>query len=250
MDCEIVRVRCAADIRRAAEAIRDIALEMAGMRVAVCHDIARNVPMTDADGDILADTVFGWRNPADMWWKNDRIALESPLICACRYENEAFWINGDGIHTRQHNPFTEKIDLAEFEMRAMTRAAIVVPVHLPFGQIGAVSFNPLDRDRVDLDGDFQRYGADLELLSRLFVWSYVSVTRGTRRLPVDSRLSKREVECLRWASIGKTDEESSMIMLRSRATVRFHLRNASIKLNAVNRSQTVFKAQQLGYIGA
>ena len=39
-----------------------------------------------------------------------------------------------------------------------------------------------------------------------------------------------------------------MIMSRSRATVRFHIHNASIKLNAVNRSQTVFKAAQLGYI--
>ena len=52
----------------------------------------------------------------------------------------------------------------------------------------------------------------------------------------------------RLAYIGKTDLEISMIMSRSRATVRFHIHNASMKLNAVNRSQTVFKAAQLGYI--
>jgi len=69
-----------------------------------------------------------------------------------------------------------------------------------------------------------------------------------QRLPSGSRLSKREVECLRWAAIGKTDLEISMIMSRSRATVRFHIHNASTKLDAVNRSQTVFKASQLGYI--
>jgi len=39
-----------------------------------------------------------------------------------------------------------------------------------------------------------------------------------------------------------------MIMSRSRATVRFHIHNASVKLDAVNRSQTVFKAAHLGYI--
>ena len=50
------------------------------------------------------------------------------------------------------------------------------------------------------------------------------------------------------AAIGKTDLEISMIIGRSRATVRFHIHNASIKLDAVNRSQTVFKAAQLGYI--
>jgi DNA-binding CsgD family transcriptional regulator len=70
-----------------------------------------------------------------------------------------------------------------------------------------------------------------------------------QRLPAASRLSKREVECLRWAAIGKTDFEISAIIERSRATVRFHIHNASIKLDAVNRSQTVFKAAQLGYIG-
>ncbi|PNB42319.1 helix-turn-helix transcriptional regulator, partial [Pseudomonas sp. FW305-130] len=67
-------------------------------------------------------------------------------------------------------------------------------------------------------------------------------------LPAHLRLSKREVECLRWAAIGKTDFEISMIIGRSRATVRFHIHNASTKLSAVNRSQTVFKAAQLGYI--
>jgi DNA-binding CsgD family transcriptional regulator len=64
------------------------------------------------------------------------------------------------------------------------------------------------------------------------------------------RLSKREVECLRWAALGKTDQEIAMIMSRSCATVRFHIHNAAIKLDAVNRSQTVFKASQLGYLGS
>ena len=40
-----------------------------------------------------------------------------------------------------------------------------------------------------------------------------------------------------------------MILGRSHATVRFHIQNAGEKLDAVNRSQTVFKAAQLGYIG-
>ncbi len=69
------------------------------------------------------------------------------------------------------------------------------------------------------------------------------------RMPVRSSLSRHEVECLRWAAIGKTDVEIGMILSRSRATVRFHIHNAATKLDAVNRSQTLFKATQLGYIG-
>jgi len=36
----------------------------------------------------------------------------------------------------------------------------------------------------------------------------------------------------------------------SHATIRYHINRASEKLNAVNRAQTVFKAGQLGYLGA
>jgi len=53
-----------------------------------------------------------------------------------------------------------------------------------------------------------------------------------------------------WAALGKTDREIALILSRSCATVRFHLQNAAQKLNAVNRSQTVFKASQLGYLGS
>jgi LuxR family transcriptional regulator, quorum-sensing system regulator CciR len=32
-------------------------------------------------------------------------------------------------------------------------------------------------------------------------------------------------------------------------TIRFHIQKAGVKLNAVNRSQTVFNAARLGFIG-
>ena len=131
----------------------------------------------------------------------------------------------------------------------MTHAAIVVPVHLPFGQIGAVSFNPVDKTISDLGDLFESHVQYLDLLSRTFISSYVRTMCRSQRLPLTSNLSKREVECLRWAAIGKTDFEISLIMSRSRATVRFHIHNASLKLDAVNRSQTIFKAAQLGFIG-
>ena len=54
----------------------------------------------------------------------------------------------------------------------------------------------------------------------------------------------------RVAAIGKTDKEISLILALSHATVRYHIQRAGEKLNAVNRSQAVFKAGQLGYLGA
>lgn len=218
-----------------------------GMRAAPAHDIASKQALVDAEGNILARDVFGWSDEK-VWWRNSRIALDSPMISACRFESEVFWANAQGIHTRQPNAYLDSIDLGNFEARSMTRAAIVVPIHLPFGQIGAVSWNPLDRAQTDLSDLFERCSDGFAVLSRIFIGTYVHVMGAAQALPSETRLSKREVECLRWAAIGKTDLEISMIMSRSRATVRFHIHNASLKLNAVNRSQTVFKAAQLGYI--
>ncbi len=245
---DAVRIDGPGDVRRAAEAFQKIVSGIANMRVAPAHDIADKRTPVDADGNILARDVFGWNAEDKVWWKNSRIALDSPITSACRFESEPFWVNADGFRTRQPNPYLDAIDIKNFDARAMTRAAIVVPVHLPFGQIGAVSFNPLDRDKTDLQDDYLAFGDAFGLYSRTFISSYVHAMGNLQRLPPGSRLSKREVECLRWAAVGKTDMEISMIMSRSRATVRFHIHNASVKLDAVNRSQTVFKASQLGYI--
>jgi LuxR family transcriptional regulator, quorum-sensing system regulator CciR len=245
---DLVRITGPEDVRRAAEALHKISMETAQMRVAPAHDIADKRTPVDAEGAILARDVFGWEAEDKVWWKNSRIALDSPLTSACRFESEPFWVNANGFRTRQPNSYLDAIDLRNFEARAMTRAAIVVPIHLAFGQIGAVSFNPVDRGKSDLTEEFAAYSDAFGLYARTFIASYVQAMGELQRLPSGSRLSKREVECLRWAAIGKTDMEISMIMSRSRATVRFHIHNASIKLDAVNRSQTVFKAAQLGYI--
>jgi len=245
-----VRIIDRDSVRPAAEAFRRIVEELGGFRIAACHNIAVKEPMVDAEGAVLASEVFGWTTEeSDRWWMSPRIALDSPLPGACRYTNDPFWVNAEGIRSYQRNAFLEKIDLSNFEARALTRAAIVAPVHLPFGQVGAVSFTLRDQSRDDLSEEFSQFGDELGVYARTFVSSYVPVMCRAQRLPAGSRLSKREVECLRWAAIGKTDYEISEIIHRSRATVRFHIHNASIKLDAVNRSQTVFKAAQLGYIG-
>ena len=238
------------DVRGAAEGLRDAALRIADMRVAVCDNIASKATMVDAEGNILAAEVFGWTGDDERWWADTRLALSSPLPRACRYEAEPFWANASGFRTRQQNRYLDQISLDHFEKRALTRAAIVVPVHLPFGQIGVVTFNCKDKARDDLSAEYAAHGDLFGILAWRFVAGYAKAHRTRHWLPGDTQLTKREVECLRWASIGKTDKEISLILARSHATVRFHIQNAGEKLDAVNRSQTIFKAAQLGYLGA
>jgi LuxR family quorum-sensing system transcriptional regulator CciR len=242
-------IASASDIRPAAEALCGLARDLANMRVAACANIASKVPMCDADGIVLAHSVFGWPIAKDQWWKKPLLALSSPLPCACRYESEPFWANARGIYTRSPNPLLGQIDLSHFQEHVNAPAAIVVPVHMPFSQIGAVSFSPIEGDSDDLSAEFEQFSDIFEFHARRFLNGYCRFMSERPWIPKNCRLSKREVECLRWAAVGKTDVEIALILERSCATVRFHIHNASLKLDAVNRSQTVFKASQLGYLG-
>ncbi len=243
-------IRDARGIREMAEAFRDFALKNGGFRIAACANIASKTPMQDAECNVLASHVFGWPANENQWWLKPQLALDSPLPIACRYESEPFWANIHGFHPRTSNPMLDTIDLTNFAKLVHAPAVICIPIYQPFGQIGAVSFSRPDCDQIDLSMEFAIYGDRLERVSRRFVNSYSRLTYSRSRIPQDCRLTEREVVCLRWAAMGKTDSEIAEIIHRSCATVRFHIQNARGKLDAVNRSQTIFKAAQLGFLGS
>jgi DNA-binding CsgD family transcriptional regulator len=245
---DAVSIRNVEGIRPAAEALRDAVAELTDLKVAATHNIAVREPMKDAAGGVLASEVFGFGEEGGSWWRAPQLALRSPLPMACRFEAEPFWCNAAGFHTLTPNLLLAGFDLSNFEERALVRAAIVVPVHLPFGQIGAVSFLHRDAQIDDLSGPFDAHAHALALLGRTFITSYVKVTERRHPEVASVVLTKREVECLRWAAAGKTNDEIGLILGLQRTTVRFHIRSASAKLGAVNRDQTLFKAAQLGFL--
>jgi len=61
-------------------------------------------------------------------------------------------------------------------------------------------------------------------------------------------LTDREKDALSWAARGKTNSETADILSISEQTVEFHVRNASRKLNATNKTQAVAIALTLGLI--
>lgn len=244
-----VTVHSTDDIAHAALALNQIAAER-GFKIATCDDISSAETMLDGEGNVINGDIFRWLSDSERWWDDRRLALHSPLPRACRYESEPFWANQKGFYSLWPNAYLDEIDLHDFARRSLCKAAIVVPVHLPFGQISANSFVPLDPDQEDLSVEYETYGALFGQVTRRFIAGYVQAMRTKRRIPSNCVLSKREVECLRWAAIGKTDMEISMILERSHATIRYHIHRAGEKLNAVNRAQAIFKAGQLGYLGA
>lgn len=65
----------------------------------------------------------------------------------------------------------------------------------------------------------------------------------------DGELTKREQEVLSLSALGKTADEISDILKISNRTVVAHIQNASIKLNAANRTECVLQAIRYNQIG-
>ncbi len=72
--------------------------------------------------------------------------------------------------------------------------------------------------------------------------------RDWERKRTRSKLTAREVECLKWAADGKTEWEISAILKISEHTADKHLANARCKLGAANRAQAVANAIRWGII--
>lgn len=63
-----------------------------------------------------------------------------------------------------------------------------------------------------------------------------------------SPLTDREKEVLKWAGMGKTSEETAVILNVSHKTVEAHIKSATIKLGATNKTQATVQAVYRGLI--
>lgn len=234
----------------AAQSVADIAHGL-GFKLAVWHDISSKNGPTDCEGRPLNETVFGWDGHGERWWDKPQIALASPIALACRYESEPFWANAEGLHglSARSSLFLKGLPKV-FAKTEEVSSLIVIPVHLAFGQIGLVCCIPLEPEKSDLSDVFLEQSHVLSLICHRFLKSYNQLTNTRKEIPQNCTLTRRQVQCLQWASQGKTDQETGMILSLSHAAVRYHLKCAIERLGCVNRTQAVFRAGQLGYVGA
>lgn len=242
-----VTIRTIADVAKAATALERKSRSH-GLRVMLWHDLASMDEMVDAEGRLLNPHVFGWNDEQLQPFRDIQQAVRSPILRACRVEGEPFLINSRGIRSRWTNQYLSLIDLEDFELMSSVHSAIVVPIHLPFGQIAAAIFTSADPALTDLSRQFGQIGDHLAALTRRFMSGYAKISSDPRYLPNEQTLTVRQIECLRWAALGKTDYEIGIILGCSHAGVRYHIGRACIRLGATNRTQSVFRACQLGYI--
>jgi DNA-binding CsgD family transcriptional regulator len=217
--------------------------------IAVSADISSPDPMLGADGRPLAETLFRWIDPDMAYWRDRGFALRSPFVLAARYMAEPFYFAEGRFATWRPAPRLEAIPVEQTARDHGVAGALIAAAHLPGGLIGAVVWATPD-PTVDVAGLFAREGARAHILVLKLMAAYHEA-RGALPAMAEgtARLTRREIQCLKWAAAGKTDAVIAELIGISAPTVRFHLKNAAQKLQVVGRAQAVREAAALGYVG-
>ena len=234
-----------------AAVILDRVAKSLDLQIAICPNIASNRILTDHNGTNINRDIFGWASENERWWDHSGLALTSSIALACRVESQPMWFESNAFHTRSENKYLADIDMSGVTSPSdlmLPESGILVPIHLPFGQIGLACYTPKNQSEIDLEYLFTAHSDQLEALSRRFLSGYAMVIQQKHRMPINLGLNSRVTTCLKWAARGKTDREIAMIMGVSHASIRHYLTKAGTILDSVNRGQSLYKAGQLGYI--
>lgn len=213
--------------------------------LAAQSDLGDPGAMADREGRPFA-ARFRWMARDADYWRNRRLALEATLLHAARLIAEPFWYREGRVGTWRATRLLDGVDLSAVTPRTGVVAAIVAPVHLPGGRLGAVVWAA--DAAVDVASVFARDGEAMFAAATRFLAAHAewSAPRGR---PTPGQLSAREAQCVRWAAAGKTNAEIATILSLSVSTVRFHLRNAAQKLGAATRARMIQLATGHGFVG-
>ncbi|MEZ5560580.1 MAG: autoinducer binding domain-containing protein [Pseudomonadales bacterium] len=247
LDTALAELAEANDLVRAARCLIDIGAVVGLPSPAVIDDYSTNRLLTVADGRAIA-SVLGWEEQFQQAWLEQRLYLVSPIAAVCRVTTRPFvWdaaAVADAVREARYRP---QVTWNLTPERGVF-GGITVPIHLPRARTGSVGWLARSAD-VDVAEVHARYGNALWLAANLMMeLIYAQRAEAPEAPEPSSQLNEREIECLSWAGLGRTDNEIGAIIHRSPATARFHIDNAIAKLGARNRTQAVAIAAQLGLI--
>ena len=247
VQCAYQRLLQCNDLLAAADALKAIGSGIGMPHPAVIDDYSTNRLLTIEDGRALT-SVLGWEPEFVEQWLQQKLHLVSPIAAVCRMSTQPFAWDSAAIA----RAFEEVRGRSQTQW-PLTPAhgvygGITVPIHLPRGRTGSVSWYSRDAS-VDIPAVLAAHADVLRLAGHRFM-DLVFAIRAEHAAGDDAplHLSERELECLTWAALGRTDGEIGAIIHRSPTTARFHIDNAVRKLGARNRTQAVAIAAQRGLI--
>jgi LuxR family quorum-sensing transcriptional regulator LasR len=150
------------------------------------------------------------------------------------------WDSSTFNGTRQHEFYEQACGFG-------LTSGISLPIHGSAGEFGMLSLVSSDREHLEFETDFQAM-ATLSLIRDFTVASIEKFAANLSKKHSEVKLTRRELECIKWVMVGKSSWEISMILNCSEATVNFHIANMKKKFDVNTRQQAVVKAIKDGFI--
>jgi len=236
--CELRLMEIAREI---SERGRSIGLPL----VATWADISSARPVT-VGGHTAVAALFEFARDAREYWLQGDLALQNAIVTIARWTAEPFYYDHGEISGWRPLHLSAELERQASRMTLSVCGAIVAPIHLPGGVVGVVVW-ATDRPDVAARMVFKRHAAELHVLALRFISACNAAMHGEPSIRC-YRLTRREIQCLKLAAAGKTDEEIGTILDLSIPTVRFHLKKAGDKLGESGRLRIVHHAAALGFV--
>lgn len=209
-----------------------------GVHYGLPHFSVMRLP-TDEDVDLSqVGLVSNWPGFMVAEYDQNKLLQDSPIIAHLLTSTEPLVFDIREIN--KVRPEGQRGLATELFQRNGIFNGVFFSVHLPDGRLGAVSFTGNSAGVTDAQI------LELSYLSNL-IFSRVHFLRSENDSP-EFDLKERELECLVWASKGKTSGDIALILDLSEHTVNHYLANVQRKLDAMNRVHAVSKAFRLGLI--
>lgn len=198
--------------------------------------------------------LHNWPEDLILYWWKGAIQSKMPLYRRCHFEHLPFSINNQLPNYIIKRQSPEVRFICEISSKMGIRSLLNVPVRLPYGQVSLISWGGY-RKKDELKWMEVNLAGELLLIGHFFLDKYLESCQ-VIRARIDqgkeisqSRLTLREMDCLRLVAQGYRDTEIGRIAGLSPLTVRYYIDRAVEKLAASNRSNAVAIALQLGLLG-
>ncbi len=213
--------------------------------VATWADISSARPVT-VGGKTAVAALFEFARDAREYWMQGDLALQNAIVTIARWTAEPFYYDQGEIGGWRPLHLSPDLERQARRTALSIRGSIVAPIHMPGGVIGVVVW-ATDQPDVSVRALFDRHSAELHVLALRFISECNASMYGEPSIRC-YRLTRREIQCLKLAAAGKTDEEIGTILELSIPTVRFHLKKAGDKLGESGRLRIVHHAAALGFV--
>jgi LuxR family quorum-sensing transcriptional regulator LasR len=190
------------------------------------------------------ETAFVQSNYSSSWrerYDADRLHYVDPTVTHC--------LNSSLPIVWEAETFTGPRQRAFYEEACAygIRSGVTFPIHGPHGEFGVVSFAS------DALPDKNELGRQMPALALIRDYAFESslkfINTGSAGNEAEKpRLTRRELEVLRWVMVGKSSWEISKITSCSEATVNFHIANVRQKFGVSTRQQALVKAIRMGIL--